>query len=679
MASSRHLHSHLCFHLRSCMASTLPFIYRLSKLHTPHKHLLTLAFAYHATNQRQQHNQSGNVSDGFDNYGFEQPYPLRQPLNYAPTPWQGGGPSRLSGNHPLQLCDSSYDKLLQAYRKLQCKLDSVKTALWDLQAENDQLQQDLDIERNTKGRNNAMLYRCLPAHLYNLVTGHTKFKQTFSKTAKNMKGHIVKELRKAAPLIIKGVDPAHFAAKGDWSNVKELIALLSWQKRKHTVDLLAPILYPREVRKKGKVNGFKRLIFQSPELFQFICVLLFGQSSLGGTVSKKSYGVVWGVWGVKDLDSTIIPVFAVLVLCILSKDTEVAAVGPRTGKKWQELLEWYLGELYKLKEERKEEYSEVMDLFEAIVFNKTPESREEEDLGSLNLFEESAIFEDDEAEVSWRNQVTHKDNFMDDGDDDLYEPFEPTTAFRLPTPPPATPSPPATPPPPPPTTSPPPTPLNLSAHPLQPAVPIKPCKRRTRAAPMELQNSLPPLPPAAHPLPPPPPPLLPPLPLPPLPKVPPKPAKPRTAKAKPLEYPAHTMAQKESTTALDPIPTCTTTKANKVTSRCSNKGKGKATPNNNPPEQDVVPTDHAPRATGPDEVEEVIKQPFCRTLRTRSGHPPHIYQPQHQVTQAQTQTGSLEALVMADLFSPASSARTASREKRQIAKPTNGLDVISRD
>ncbi|KAF8069207.1 hypothetical protein FPV67DRAFT_1448996 [Lyophyllum atratum] len=440
---------------------------------------------------RQRYNQSADYSDEYEDYILPEPYPSRQQLNHTRTPWRGVGQSRRPGNHPVQRRESEFEELLQANRELQEELARVKATVRELQTENLQLQQELDIERNT---NNdalisstvdskppldqmleeakphirklvmlyypfvaestklgpkppsgtlspavrfaedvnrrpsqgdlflAQLYRCLPDHLHDLVTGHTKFKATFSKTAKNMKGHIVEELRKAAPLIIKGVESAYFASKGDRSDVKQLIALLSWERRKHVVDFLAPILYPREVRAKKSVEGYKRFIFQSPELFLFIRALLFGQSSLGGKVSKKSYGNVWGITGVESLDSTIIPVFAVLVLCIISEDTEVAAVGARTKKKWQLLLEAYLGEFYKLKERKKEEYYRVMDLFEAIVFDKTPERREEEEgLESLNLFEESAIFEDDEAEVSWRNEVlTLEDSLVHvHGEDDF--------------------------------------------------------------------------------------------------------------------------------------------------------------------------------------------------------------------------------------------------------------------
>lgn len=127
----------------------------------------------------------------------------------------------------------------------------------------------------------------------------------------------------------------------------------------------------------------------------------------------KPCGKIWGITQVKDLDINVIPVFAVLVslllvlpalrliqaqvLCILSPEYEVSAMGHRTGKNWQQILELYIGEFSKLQERKREQFFKVMDLFDNIVFNGRKGSRDDEDLGNIDTFQESTIFEDSEA------------------------------------------------------------------------------------------------------------------------------------------------------------------------------------------------------------------------------------------------------------------------------------------
>lgn len=328
----------------------------------------------------------------------------------------------------------------------------------------------------------ASLFHCLPTHLHELV-GHSSFGKTFHDTAKNMKSHIVSELRRAAPLIIKGVDAECFEASYDRSKVEPLIALLSWTRKRGTVDLLAPFLYNAKVRRRGSNEGFKCCIFQGEELHEFIRVLFFGLKSRGGgTISKKSYGRLWGISEAKDLDITVIPVFVVLVMCVISTDTEVSAKGANTKVDWQKLLEAYIGEFFKLKEREEEEFDKVIRLFERIVFGTTREDKDQEDFGPLDFYQESAIFDDDPI-ASSGNEASATENF-----------YVLSSPLLSPNPsPPATPSPPV-------------TPQHLSARPLQAeilqAAPARPRNRKTRSGTMQVVGASTALPPSPPPYPP---------------------------------------------------------------------------------------------------------------------------------------------------------------------------------
>ncbi|KAG6819275.1 hypothetical protein H0H93_013526 [Arthromyces matolae] len=213
----------------------------------------------------------------------------------------------------------------------------------------------------------------------------------FSDTIKNRRGNIISAMRSLAGEILQ-LDPTLFCAGAGARRATDpgCIGFASFQKAPSTMDRIPPFLFPQECRVNNSYDGFLNLIFQGKELFYFIKGILFGEGkATEENVVRRNMALnkTFKIISFESLPMDTIPVYAVLMMYIISPDDKFEIPGSVTKLDWHKQLEYlilqmwrvcYGNSMYNEEPIRTPQYYQIKTLFESVVLGISPQTANED-------------------------------------------------------------------------------------------------------------------------------------------------------------------------------------------------------------------------------------------------------------------------------------------------------------